>query len=41
LYDESLDEVMNSRRVDIEGMTGERESGCETTCAELLSNGVD
>jgi hypothetical protein len=39
--EESLDEAANSGRVDVEGMTGEKESGCETMCAELLGDGVD
>jgi len=37
----SLDEAMNSGRVDVEGMTGKKERGCEITCAELLGDGVD
>ena len=36
-----MDEVTNSRRVDVEGMTGKKERGCETTCAEFLGDNVD
>jgi len=36
-----LDEARNSGRLDVEGKTGEKERGCETTCAELLGDGVD
>jgi hypothetical protein len=39
--EKSLDEATNSRRVDIEGMTGKKGRGCETMCAKLLSDGVD
>src|SRR5260221_5338046 len=37
--EESLDEATNCGRVDVKGMTGEKERGCETTCAELLGDG--
>ena len=36
-----MDEATNSRQIDVEGMSGKKESGCETTCAELRSDGVD
>lgn len=39
--EESLDEATNSGRVDVEGMTGKKERGCETTCAEFLGDNVD
>jgi len=39
--EESLDEATNSGRVDVKGRTGKKETGCETTCAELLDDGVD
>ena len=39
--EESLDEAANSGRVDVDVKTEKRKKGCETTCAELLSGGVD
>jgi hypothetical protein len=35
------DETTNSGRVDVEGVTGKKERGRETTCAELLDDGLD
>jgi len=39
--EESLYEATNSGRVDVEGKTGKKERGCETTGAELFGDGVD
>jgi len=38
-----LDEATNSGEVDVEGKTGKKERGCasESSCAELLDDGVD
>lgn len=36
-----MNEATNSRKVDVKGMTGKKERGCETTCAELFGYGVD